>query len=296
MRSFDIRTAHKFFDITDSVVSREIRPGRTVSFMSEVDLTDVESVRARAARSGQKPCYTAFVVKAVALALREFPYANRRVLPRLLPPFSRTRLQVFTHRDISVACERNVPEAEVATCIHVIRDADRLPLAEINRQLRWLAASDETDNGFWRDYRAVVERLPRWTAAFLAWLPNVVPSVWAKWRGGAVLISSPAKYGVDAVVASWTAPLGVSFGLVKPRPVVRDGEVVVRTTFNFLLNWERRVMAGAQAARFFRRIMEILEGAETEMAPYLGPATGAASAEMASPRSSHKQVMETVSK
>ena len=45
-----------------------------------------------------------------------------------------------------------------------------------------------------------------------------------------------------------------------------DGAVVVRPTFNFGLSWDRRVMAGAQAARFFRRVIEILLGATTELA------------------------------
>ncbi len=50
-----------------------------------------------------------------------------------------------------------------------------------------------------------------------------------------------------------------SFGLAKPRPVVRDGSVVVRPTFTLTLNLDRRLMAGAQAARFFERIVELLE-------------------------------------
>ena len=55
----------------------EIRPGNTVSFISEVDLTEIERIRDRTTGE-RKPSYTAFVVKAVALALRDYPYANRR--------------------------------------------------------------------------------------------------------------------------------------------------------------------------------------------------------------------------
>jgi pyruvate/2-oxoglutarate dehydrogenase complex dihydrolipoamide acyltransferase (E2) component len=40
--------------------------------------------------------------------------------------------------------------------------------------------------------------------------------------------------------------------------MVVDGAVVVRPAFNFGLSWDRRVMAGAQAARFFRRVVDIL--------------------------------------
>jgi len=48
-----------------------------------------------------------------------------------------------------------------------------------------------------------------------------------------------------------------------------EREIVARPTFNLSLNYDRSVMTGAQAARFFNRIIEILERAEVEMKPYL---------------------------
>lgn len=75
-------------------------------------------------------------------------------------------------------------------------------------------------------------------------------------------MSSPAKYGVDALVTSWSWPIGVSFGYVKERPVVKDRKVVVCPTFNLILNFDRRIMAGAQAGRFFARFKEYLENPE----------------------------------
>jgi pyruvate/2-oxoglutarate dehydrogenase complex dihydrolipoamide acyltransferase (E2) component len=83
--------------------------------------------------------------------------------------------------------------------------------------------------------------------------------MWERYRGGAVLVSSPAKYGVDAVNASWAWPIGVSFGFVEQRPVVRNGQIAARPCFTFLMNFDRRVMAGAAAARFFRHICCLLE-------------------------------------
>ena len=48
--------------------------------------------------------------------------------------------------------------------------------------------------------------------------------------------------------------------------MVNARRVVACPTFTFTLNWDRRIMAGAQAVRFFRRIIEILEEARTELA------------------------------
>jgi len=67
------------------------------------------------------------------------------------------------------------------------------------------------------------------------------------------------------VAGTWTHPLGVSFGIAKRRPVVRGEAIVACPTFTLTLSFDRRVMAGAQSAHFFRRIVERLEQAESEM-------------------------------
>jgi hypothetical protein len=269
--SFQIEPRNKFFEATRSIVEYEIRPGNTVSFLTEVDLTGVERLRSRMPAE-QRPSYTAFVTKAVALALRDYPYANRRVCRPPLILWSGTRLQRFDRCDVAVAVERDFPGSESTAFIDIIRDADRLALAAITDSLRALAVSDVTSNKQWRQFSRVISRLPPWLSSLLIRLPCFLPGLWVKYRGGAVLISSPAKYGVDVVVGSWSHPLGVSFGLVKPRPVVRDAQIVACTTFTLTLNFDRRVMAGAQAARFFKRIVDVLEGAETEMLPFLDTA------------------------
>ena len=202
-------------------------------------------------------------MKAVGVVLRDFPYANRRVCRRPCLPFSGPRLQKFHHSDVAVACERDIPGAESIAFLDVLRDADRLSLAEITETLHDLAVCDPSRNKQWREFSTLVARLPSWLSTRLIRLPCLVPSLWAKYRGGAVLVSSPAKYGVDVVAGTWTHPLGVSFGIARRRPVVRGEAIVACPTFT--LSFDRRVMAGAQAARFFRQIVERLENAETEM-------------------------------
>jgi pyruvate/2-oxoglutarate dehydrogenase complex dihydrolipoamide acyltransferase (E2) component len=264
---YQIEPKNRFFEALRSMAEYEIRPGNTVSFISEVDLTEIERLR-EAASDAQKPSYTAFVVKAVALALRDFPYANRRVCRRAWLPFAGPRLQQFHRCDVAVASERDVPGTESAAFFDILRDADRLSMAEITSALQALATCDATTNKQWREFSTIITRLPQWLSTLLLRLPWFFPSLWVKYRGGAVLISSPAKYGVDLVIASWSHPLGISFGLVKPRPVVRGGEVVASPTFALLLNFDRNVMAGAPGARFFKRIIDLLEHADVEMSAF----------------------------
>ena len=84
------------------------------------------------------------------------------------------------------------------------------------------------------------------------------------------MVSSPGKYGVDVIFANWWAPLAVSFGMVKPRPVVIGDAVVPRPTFVLTVNFDVRVMAGAQAAMFGRRVVDILEAAPSNLVQGVG--------------------------
>ena len=76
------------------------------------------------------------------------------------------------------------------------------------------------------------------------------------------MISSPCKYGVERLVANWAWPIVFSFGLVKKQPVVEDDKVVVRTIMSVTMSFDRRVLLGAPAARFFKRVCDLLENAE----------------------------------
>lgn len=265
MAKYTTERAHAFHALSKGNAESEIRAGNTISLIHEVDLSQIEAIRGRGVK-GSRPTYTAFVVKAVAKALKAYPYANRRLYRPLGLPFLPLRLQNFHSCDLAVACERNgegLPP--VATFFDVVRDADERSLRSITAWLRDLGRADESNNAQWRAYLRLATRLPSWLANMIIHLPFFYPKLWSRFRGGSVVISAPTKYGVDTLVGAWMAPLGVSYGVVKERPVVRQGQVVARTTFNFLLNFDRRVMAGAQAARFFACIVRLLENAETEL-------------------------------
>lgn len=255
---FIIEPRNKFVEANRSIVEFEIRPKNTVSFMRQVNLTKIEDFRAR---QELKTSYTAFVVKALAIALREFPYANRRVCRRAWRPIG-TRLQRFQHCDIAVACERAMPGAECVAFADILRDADKLSLDECTEWLKRLSSAEIESNAQWREFSRLIEQAPSWLAKLMLRLPYLIPSLWTKYRGAAAIVSSPAKYGVDAVIGSWSWPIGVSFGLVQKVPMVVDDRVVACPSFQFTLNFDRRIMAGAQAARFFKRITELLENAD----------------------------------
>ncbi len=256
---YTIEPRNKFVEANRALVEFEICPGNTVSFMRQIDLTGIEKIRAEYAQADKpKPSYTAFVLKALVLALNEFPYANRRVCRRIWWPFQ-IRLQRFHHCDVAIACERAMPGAECVAFADILRDADKLSLDECTDWLRKLSTADIETNQQWREFSGLITKTPSWLAKIALRLPYLFPSLWTKYRGAAAIISSPAKYGVDTVLGSWSWPVGVSFGLAHLVPMVKEGQVVACPSFQLTLNFDRRIMAGAQAARFFTRIAELLQ-------------------------------------
>lgn len=252
---------NRYFEVLGAM-NAENRSDCKVGMLSEVDLSGVERVRSALRHAdGNKPSYTSFVALAVAKVLREQPHANRISVEW---PFW---MRIVQLRDVhlSIAVERDQPGIEQAVFVGTIRDTDRKDLIEITRELRSLASATPQNCPRWRTFSWIVERLPCWMSRWLLSMPRWFPGMWVEHRGGAAMISSPAKYGVDVMMGAWPWPLGFSFGYVKERPVAVDGAVVVRPTMTLTMSFDRRLMGGAPAARFFNRVVQILERADTEM-------------------------------
>lgn len=244
-------------------LNKENLSDHKVALLKEVDLSSVERIRRQAKAVGdQAPTYTAFLVKAISLALKEQPHANRVWLG--LPLFK--RLVQLNRVDITVAVERDSPGFEQAVFAGTICDSDEKGLPEITAELRALANATPESCPRWRQFKAIVERLPAFLALPILRIPKLSAKLWIKHRGGAVMVSSPAKYGADAVIGAWPWPLGFSFGFVKDRPVAVDGQVVARRTMPITFSFDRRLMAGAPSARFFERVCELMASAEETLA------------------------------
>ena len=226
-----------------------------------MDLTEVERVRALTT-GGTKPVLHGVRRQGRRPGIARFPLREPARVPAALASLlgDRACRGFFTATSLSPASAN--PGAESIAFLDILRDADRLSLTEITEALHDLAVCDPSTNRQWREFTTLIRRLPSCLSTLLIRLPCLVPSLWGKYRGGAVLVSSPPSMASTCVAGTWTHPLGVSFGFVKRRPVVRGEAIVACPTFTLTLSFDRRVMAGAQAARFFRRIVELLEKAE----------------------------------
>ena len=257
----------RYFEVLGGL-NVENRSDNKVAMLNEIDMTECERVRAEyAARGAAKPTYTALLARAIALAFADCPHANRITIEW---PFWKRVVQL-NDVHITVAVERDEPGIEQAVFAGTLYHADRKNLAQLTTELQGLANATEETNPRWKLLKSIVERLPTSLARWILSMPRLTPSLWIKHRGGSVMISSPAKYGVDIMVGTWPWPLGFSFGFVRPRPVAVGDAVEMRPTMMVTMSFDRRIMGGAPAARFFNTVCTLLrKGVETGAAEAAG--------------------------
>lgn len=261
MASYSIMGRNPFFEALGGLNAYN-RSDDKVGMVVETDMSSACRLRDRyAARGLRKPSFTALVARAVALALREQAYANR--IPFTLPGYKRIVQLDDVH--VMVAVEKDWPGREQAVFVGNLRHADQMGLGRMTELLRGFAHADESNCAEWRTMLRLLRWLPPLLARRVMALPFLHPRLWVAFHGGAVLISSPAKYGIDVMMGTWPWPLGISFGLVKDRPMAVQGRVTVRPAMNLTLSFDRRLMGGAPAARFLKVVARNLEAAEARM-------------------------------
>jgi len=188
-----------------------------VAHMDDADVTLLEEFRANANASadregGDHLTLLAFVVKAVTAGLKAAPVFNSS-----LDPFNEEIVyKKFYNIGIAVDTGRGL-------IVPVIRNTDCKSIKQIAADIRGLA-------GRAREGKIDVADLQGSTFT----ITNVGP------LGGTALIPT-INYPEVAILG---------MGSVRPKPVVRDGEIVIRTILPLTMAFDHRVADGADAARF----------------------------------------------
>lgn len=191
-----------------------------VTLITELDATNLVNARAQLnAEPDVKVSYNAFLVRAVALALRDHPKANVALTDEGLQ--QREQINI----GLAVDTERGL-------MVPVLHDADGKDLLDIDLELTVLAQRaldgtslpDELTGG-----SITVTNLGMYEID--AFTPIINPS--------------------ESVI------LGV--GQIAAKPVVIDGELAIRQMMTLSLGFDHRVIDGAPAARFLQRIKRLLE-------------------------------------
>jgi pyruvate dehydrogenase E2 component (dihydrolipoamide acetyltransferase) len=159
------------------------------------------------------------IIKVAAAALIEHPQVNAS--------FQEKNVRYYERADIGVAVA-----IEDGLITPVIRSADRKSLSQIAGEVRELAG------------RARARRLR----------PE-------EYTGATFSISNLGMFGITEFTAVINPPEAaiLAVGEMKPVPVVRDGEMVVRQIMRVTLSCDHRVIDGATGAQFLQTFKRILE-------------------------------------
>jgi pyruvate dehydrogenase E2 component (dihydrolipoamide acetyltransferase) len=190
---------------------------------AEVEMSKAVSARAAlkaSAREGEVvPSFNDMVVKAAAIALREFPKANAA--------YRDGRFELYSRVDVGVAVA-----AQGALVVPTVFDADRKGLRQIAVETRAAAAK----------VREGTITPPELSGATFT-VSNL----------GMYGIDD-----FDAVINTPQAAI-LAVGQIAERPLVRGGEIVPAQTMRVSLACDHRILYGAEGAEFLARIRALLE-------------------------------------
>jgi pyruvate dehydrogenase E2 component (dihydrolipoamide acetyltransferase) len=189
----------------------------------DVDMEEAVDLRKRlkaAATEGQPmPSFNDFVVKASALALRDFPRANGA--------YRDGKFELYSRVNVGVAVA-----GQDALVVPTVFDADTKSLGQIAKDTRALAER----------VRAGAITPPELSSGTFT-----VSNLGMFGIQSFVAVINPPQAAILAV------------GAMAPTPVVREGELVVRNVMRITLSCDHRILYGADAAEFLGRIRERLE-------------------------------------
>jgi 2-oxoglutarate dehydrogenase E2 component (dihydrolipoamide succinyltransferase) len=191
---------------------------------NEVDLLAVQELRARhkdrfEKNNGVKLGFSSFFVKATVEALKRFPIVNAAV--------DGTDIVYREYYDIGVAVS-----TERGLVVPVLRDADTLSFAQIEKSVADFAARARSSQLTMGDL-----------------------------TGGSFSITNGGVFGSLLSTPIVNAPQSAILGMhkIQERPVVVDGQIVIRPMMYLALTYDHRIIDGKEAVQFLVSIKESLE-------------------------------------
>ena len=212
--------------IAERLVSVRQQTAMLTTF-NEADLTQIKTLRNTSRehfqqRHGIALGYMPFFVKACVEALKEFPTVNASI----------DRDDVVYHHfyDIGIAIG-----GEKGLVVPVLRNADHLKLYEIEQAI----------TGFTEKIRSNLLTI-------------------ADLEGGTFSISNGGVYGSMLSTPILNPPQSAVLGMhaIQDRPVVRDGQIVVRPMMYLALSYDHRLIDGREAVNFLKKVKEYIQDPE----------------------------------
>ncbi|MFA7380395.1 MAG: 2-oxoglutarate dehydrogenase complex dihydrolipoyllysine-residue succinyltransferase [Bacteroidia bacterium] len=191
---------------------------------NEVDMKPIMDLRAKykdkfKEKHGVNLGFMSFFTKAVCEALQAFPAVNSYIHGE--------EIEYHNYCDISIAV--SAPKGLV---VPVIRNAESMSLADIEKAVGALAAKA-------RDNKLTLEEM----------------------SGGTFTITNGGVFGSMMSTPIINPPQSAILGMhnIVERPVVRDGQIVIRPMMYVALSYDHRIIDGRESVGFLVRVKNALE-------------------------------------
>ncbi len=214
-----------------TIAQRLVEAQQTAAMLTtfnDVNMSAVMTLRKRRGeafkqRHDVKLGFMSFFVKSVIGALKSYPRLNAEV--------DGDEMIIKHYYDIGIAVG-----AEDGLVVPVVRDADRKSFAEIERNIITLAQKAQ-------DGSLALEDL----------------------LGGTFTITNGGIFGSLLSTPILNTPQVGILGMhrIEERPVVENGEVVIRPMMYLALSYDHRIVDGREAVQFLIRVKEMIEDPET---------------------------------
>jgi pyruvate/2-oxoglutarate dehydrogenase complex dihydrolipoamide acyltransferase (E2) component len=219
----------------------------------EFDVTEARRrIETIEAETGERLSLTAFVVFCLACALDDHPRVNAY-------RDWRGRLHVFDDVDVNVLVEATV-DGERLGVPHVVRGANDRSVRSIHDEIR--TAQESRDPTGLSRLGSMALRLPGVVRRLVWRLPQWFPR---RWRdvAGTVAVTSVGMFGRGGgwAVSPTNYTLQLTVGGISEKPRLVDGELTGREFLHLTVTFDHDVVDGAPAARFVRRLGDLLEDA-----------------------------------
>lgn len=217
--------------VRKKIAEHMVKSVNLIPHVTHVDELEMESlkqlrdrVRAFADAADVKLTFLPFFVKAVVIALRDFPMLNAS----LDDEASEIVVKHFYHIGIAT-------DTEEGLIVPVVKDVDKKTVLQLASEIGQLSQAARTG-------KLSLDQI----------------------TGGTFTISNVGSIGGLYATPIINHPEAAILGLHKmePRTVVRNGESVIRTMMNISLSFDHRIIDGAMAVRFTNRIRALLETPE----------------------------------
>lgn len=203
-------------------LAESIGPVPTFYLTREIEMDNVLALRKAINASlsdDEKVSVNDILVKAVAMALQKHPFVNASYQDRAI--------RFYEQADIGVAVA--IDEGLITP---VVRGANLKGFVEIGAEIRSLATRA-------RDKKLQPE----------------------EYTGATFSISNLGMFGIKEFTAIINPPEAgiLAVGAATPTPVVRDGQIVVRSIMNITMSCDHRVIDGATGAKFLDTLTKMIE-------------------------------------